>query len=142
MKRLLKGGRVVDPVNGIDGVHDVLIDGDRVSAVGRDLPVDGAAVVDVPRGFIVCPGFIDMHVHLSRARAGAQGNRGKRHSVGGGGAASQRSPACPIRHPSMTVRTSRRSSLQERRKRVWRGCIPSEPSRAAPKANYLRTSRS
>ena len=64
MKRLLKGGRVVDPVNGIDGVHDVLIDGDRVSAVGRDLPVDGAAVVDVPRGFIVCPGFIDMHVHL------------------------------------------------------------------------------
>ena len=64
MKRLLKGGRVVDPVNGIDGVHDVLIAGDRVSAVGRDLPVDGAAVVDVPRGFIVCPGFIDMHVHL------------------------------------------------------------------------------
>ena len=64
MKRLLKGGRVVDPVNGIDGVHDVLVDGDRIAAIGRDLPVDGAAVVDVPQGFIVCPGFIDMHVHL------------------------------------------------------------------------------
>ena len=64
MKRLLKGGRVVDPVNGIDGVHDVLIDGDRIAAIGRDLPVDGAAVVDMPQGFIVCPGFIDMHVHL------------------------------------------------------------------------------
>ncbi len=64
MKRLLKGGRVVDPVNGIDGVHDVLLDGDHVSAVGRDLSVDGTAVVDIPRGFIVCPGFIDMHVHL------------------------------------------------------------------------------
>jgi dihydroorotase len=64
MKRLLKGGRVVDPVNGIDGVHDVLIDGDRIARVGRDLPVDGAQVVDVPPGLVVCPGFIDMHVHL------------------------------------------------------------------------------
>ena len=64
MKRLLRGGHVVDPVNGIDGVHDVLIDEDRIAAVGRDLPVDGAAVMDIPEGFVVCPGFIDMHVHL------------------------------------------------------------------------------
>jgi dihydroorotase len=64
MKRLLKGGRVIDPVNGIDGVHDVLIDDDRIAAVGRDLPVDGASVVEIPRGLVVCPGFIDMHVHL------------------------------------------------------------------------------
>ncbi|MBI3050303.1 MAG: dihydroorotase [Acidobacteria bacterium] len=64
MKRLLKGGRVVDPSNGIDGVRDVLIDGDRIAAVGRDLPVNGATVVEIPAGFVVCPGFIDMHVHL------------------------------------------------------------------------------
>jgi dihydroorotase len=64
MKRLLRGGHVVDPVNGIDGVHDVLIDEDRIAAVGRDLPVDGAAVMNIPAGFVVCPGFIDMHVHL------------------------------------------------------------------------------
>ena len=64
MKRLLKGGRVIDPVNGIDGMHDVLLDGDRIAAVGRDLPVDDATVVSVPAGMIVCPGFIDMHVHL------------------------------------------------------------------------------
>ena len=64
MKRLLKGGRVIDPVNGIDGVHDVLIDGNRVAAVGRDIPGDGASVVEIPRGLVVCPGFIDMHVHL------------------------------------------------------------------------------
>ena len=64
MKKLLKGGRVVDPANGIDGVHDVLIDGDRIARVGRDLPVDGASVVEIPAGFVVCPGFIDMHVHL------------------------------------------------------------------------------
>jgi dihydroorotase len=64
MKRLLKGGRVVDPVNGLDGAFDVLIDGDRIARVARDLPTDGAAVVEVPAGFVVCPGFIDMHVHL------------------------------------------------------------------------------
>ena len=64
MKKLLKGGRVVDPANGIDGVHDVLIDGDRIARVGRDLPVDGASVIEIPAGLVVCPGFIDMHVHL------------------------------------------------------------------------------
>jgi dihydroorotase len=64
MKRLLKGGRVVDPANGIDGVHDVLIDGDRIARIGRDLPVDGATIVEIPRDLVVCPGLIDMHVHL------------------------------------------------------------------------------
>jgi dihydroorotase len=64
MKKLLKGGRVVDPANGIDGVHDVLIEGDRIARVGRDLPADGASIVEIPAGFVVCPGFIDMHVHL------------------------------------------------------------------------------
>jgi dihydroorotase len=64
MKKLLKGGRVIDPANGIDGVHDVLIDGDRIARVGRDLPVNGATVVEIPSGLVVCPGFIDMHVHL------------------------------------------------------------------------------
>jgi dihydroorotase len=64
MKQLLKGGRVIDPINGIDGIHDVLIDGDRIAQVGRDLPTDGASVIEIPRGLVVCPGFIDMHVHL------------------------------------------------------------------------------
>ena len=39
MKRLLKGGRVVDPANGRDGMFDILIDGDRIARVGKDLPV-------------------------------------------------------------------------------------------------------
>src|SRR5215216_363173 len=64
MKTLLKGGRVVDPANGMDGVHDVLIDGDRIVQVGRDLPADGATVIEIPQDLVVCPGFIDMHVHL------------------------------------------------------------------------------
>ena len=64
-KQLLKGGRVVDPANSRDGAFDILIDGDRIERVGRDLPVDrGVTVVEVPSGFVVCPGLIDMHVHL------------------------------------------------------------------------------
>src|SRR4051812_5086918 len=63
--KMLKGGRVVDPVNGRNGVFDVLIDADRIVKVGRDLPVDaGTTVVEIPSAFVVCPGLIDMHVHL------------------------------------------------------------------------------
>ena len=64
MKRLLKGGRVVDPANGRDGIFDILIDGSLIARVGKDLPVDGAQVIDVPKGFVVTPGLFDMHVHL------------------------------------------------------------------------------
>ncbi len=65
MKRLLKGGRVVDPANGIDGHLDLLIDGEVVAAVGAGLPVpEGGEVLELPAGAVVCPGFIDMHVHL------------------------------------------------------------------------------
>jgi dihydroorotase len=63
-KRLLKGGRVVDPANGRDGAFDVLIDGDRIARVGKSLPADGAEVFEVARGWIVAPGLIDIHVHL------------------------------------------------------------------------------
>jgi dihydroorotase len=64
MKKLLKGGRVVDPANGRDGAFDILIDGDCIAKVGKDLPVDGATVVEIPAGLVVVPGLIDMHVHL------------------------------------------------------------------------------
>ena len=61
---VLKGGHVVDPAQGINGVVDVRIEGSRVAAVGVDLPLDGGLPVDVPAGLVVCPGFIDMHVHF------------------------------------------------------------------------------
>jgi dihydroorotase len=65
MKRLLKGGHLVDPLQGIDGIRDVLLDGDRVAEVGIDLPsAAGVEVVEIPAGCVVCPGFVDMHVHL------------------------------------------------------------------------------
>jgi dihydroorotase len=64
MKLLLKGGRVIDPANGVDGVRDLLIVDGVIAKIGVDLPADGATVIDVPAGLIVTPGLIDMHVHL------------------------------------------------------------------------------
>jgi dihydroorotase len=64
MKVLLKGGRVVDPANGIDGTRDLLIVDGVIAKVGVDLPVEGADVFEVAAGLVVVPGLIDMHVHL------------------------------------------------------------------------------
>lgn len=61
---VLKGGRVVDPKAGRDGHFDIRIEGGSVAAIGKDLPVDGIRVVELPAAFVVTPGLIDMHVHL------------------------------------------------------------------------------
>ena len=64
MDLIIKGGRVVDPVDGRDGAFDVLVTDGRIARVGRDLPVNGAELFEVPKGWIVAPGLIDIHVHL------------------------------------------------------------------------------
>ena len=61
---LLRGGRVIDPSRGTDGVADVYVVDGKVEAVGRSIaPGDGAEVVEVA-GKVVAPGLIDLHVHL------------------------------------------------------------------------------
>lgn len=67
MKLLIKGGRLVDPASGVDGERDLFISDGHVAQIGRDLPLalaDGGQVLQLTRDLIVCPGFIDMHVHL------------------------------------------------------------------------------
>jgi dihydroorotase len=63
---LLTGGRVVDPANRLDAQSDVLISDGKVAAVGPNL--SGQALSDTRRldvtGKVVCPGLIDIHVHL------------------------------------------------------------------------------
>ncbi len=60
---LLKGGRLLNPAKNQDELLDVLIDGDRIGAVGRDLAAGDAEVVPCA-GRWVAPGFIDLHAHL------------------------------------------------------------------------------
>jgi len=61
---VLRGGRVVDPSQDLDGPADVLLVDGKVEAIGNDLagPED-AELLDV-RGRVVAPGLIDLHVHL------------------------------------------------------------------------------
>ncbi len=59
----IRGGRVIDPANGLDAVADVLIADGRVAAVGPGVGKDAAQVIDVS-GLVVCPGFVDIHTHL------------------------------------------------------------------------------
>jgi dihydroorotase len=67
MRILIEGGRVVDPANTVDAVLDVLIEDGRIAAVGPLRSARDAAppdrVLDA-RGKVVCPGFVDLHVHL------------------------------------------------------------------------------
>jgi len=60
---LVKGGRVVDPANGLDEVADVLVKRGKIEAVGPNVE-SGEAVVCDAAGKIVAPGLIDMHAHL------------------------------------------------------------------------------
>src|SRR4029077_5066195 len=63
---LLTGGRVIDPANRLDGPADVLVRDGKIAAVGTDAAKRAAADTErlEVRGLVVCPGLIDLHVHL------------------------------------------------------------------------------
>ncbi len=61
MSLIIKGGRVIDPVGGLDRVCDLEIDKGRIVRTGRGL--SGERVLEAS-GLWVLPGLIDMHVHL------------------------------------------------------------------------------
>ncbi len=64
MNLLIKGGRVLDPANGVDAIQDVLIQEGKIARLERGLePPEGTPVINAA-GKVVCPGFIDIHVHL------------------------------------------------------------------------------
>lgn len=71
---LLTGGRIIDPENRFEGVADLLITSGKVAALGPEArakaPPD-AEQVDVS-GLVVCPGLIDLHVHLREPGQGAK----------------------------------------------------------------------
>ena len=64
---LIKNGRVLDPTTKRDAVLDVLLDGEKIAAIGAGEEISNRAkdaeIFDAA-GLIVAPGFIDMHVHL------------------------------------------------------------------------------
>ncbi len=59
---LIKSGRVVDPACGVDAIANVFIRDGKIVSVGDKAP-KATETLDA-RGLVVCPGLIDMHVHL------------------------------------------------------------------------------
>jgi dihydroorotase len=64
---LIKGGRVIDPSVGLDGVRDVSIAGGRIVAIEANIPGDATDTIDA-RGKVVAPGLIDIHTHAGRGK--------------------------------------------------------------------------
>lgn len=64
---IIKGGRVLDPASGRDEVSDVFVTEGKFTSE----PASDAVEIDA-RGMVVCPGFIDMHVHLREPGHGAK----------------------------------------------------------------------
>ncbi len=60
---LIRGGRLLCPFTGLDGPGEILVVGERVQAIGENLPDEGARVLGA-EGLLVSPGFTDLHVHL------------------------------------------------------------------------------
>ena len=60
---LIRGGRIIDPSQGIDEVGSLLISEGKISWRGETPPQPDYDVLPA-EGLIVCPGFIDLHCHL------------------------------------------------------------------------------
>ena len=63
MNLLIRGGHLIDPAAGIDGIYDVLVQDGVVKEVARRIYCTDANTIDAT-GKYVMPGFIDLHVHL------------------------------------------------------------------------------
>ena len=61
---VLRGGRVIDPSQNLDGTADVVFADGKVKAVGRDAPHGRDAEIRDAKGLIVTPGLIDLHTHV------------------------------------------------------------------------------
>lgn len=60
---LIKNGRVIDPKTRFDRIADVLIEGNKIQKIERNIKIENIKTIDAS-GMIVCPGLIDLHCHL------------------------------------------------------------------------------
>ncbi len=71
MITLLKGARVIDPSQNIDEQLDLLIEGNLITKMGKDIPAEQSRKKEGPdirildlKGLVIAPGLIDIHTHL------------------------------------------------------------------------------
>jgi len=61
---LLKGGTVVDPSTGLDGIFDIAVESGVIARIAPDIPGAEATRTIAVAGKIVTPGLIDLHAHV------------------------------------------------------------------------------
>jgi dihydroorotase len=86
---LVRGARVLDPVEGVDAVMDVRVDGGVIAALGASLDQNGHRVIEGD-GLLLAPAFIDPHVHLRTP------GREDEETIGSGTAAAAAGGYCAI----------------------------------------------
>lgn len=114
--RLLRNARVVDPVNGRDGVMDVAVKDGRIAAVGPALQGEASEVEDLS-GLVLMPGLIDPHLHLGSMFGSAYGTRMA-------AAAGVTSPASTWRAPSTRFSKPRRPAAPASTSPCSKGSLP------------------
>nr|4BJH_A Chain A, DIHYDROOROTASE [Aquifex aeolicus] len=63
LKLIVKNGYVIDPSQNLEGEFDILVENGKIKKIDKNILVPEAEIIDA-KGLIVCPGFIDIHVHL------------------------------------------------------------------------------
>ncbi len=61
---VVRGGRIIDPHNGVDVIGDLAVAGDRIVAIAPTLRPQATSTVIDATGSIVCAGLVDLHTHL------------------------------------------------------------------------------
>jgi len=95
---VIRGGHLIDPAAGVDGLKDILLKDGRVAEIaapGKLKLANGAEVFDAT-GLTVAPGLVDIHVHLREP------GQGYKETIATGTAAAAavvlpRLPPCPTR---------------------------------------------
>jgi dihydroorotase len=114
---VIRGARVLDPVEGIDAVLDVRVDDGTIAAVGTGLDANGHRVVEGER-LLLAPGFVDPHVHLRTP------GREDEETIASGTAAAAAGGYCailampntdPVVDSASVLRSLAESALQEAR---------------------------
>ena len=60
---LIRGARVIDPVNNLDAAADVLIQAGKIACIGETPTIDNIPTIEAS-GLVLTPGFVDLHCHL------------------------------------------------------------------------------
>ncbi len=60
---IIKNGYLIDPKTKREGKFDILIEGNFIKKIGKNIPSKNHKIIDC-KNKIVCPGFVDLHCHL------------------------------------------------------------------------------